>query len=335
LTLAPSAPALVLTAGLGTRLRPLTYVRAKPAVPIGGEPLVRRILQWLQQEGVTDAVLNLHHHPASITGVVGDGRDCGLRVRYSWERVLLGSAGGPRRALPLLDADRFFIVNGDTLTLLNARAMMAAHVASGARATLAVVPNEFPERYGGLLADEAGCVCGITRIGDLRSSFHFVGIQVVEASLFADLPDGVPAHVFGDLYLGLLAREPGSIRVFLSDAPFRDIGTPADCLATSLALAEAEGRPGTLPAGTGSRIDPSAHLVRTDVWTDVIIESGCELIDCIVADGVRVPAGSRFTRTVLVPAGSGPVCAWDRVAGDLLVSPLECDPVMQGPNVSS
>ena len=116
-----SLPALVLTAGLGTRLRPLTAVRAKPALPVAGEPLVRRILRWLAAAGVKRPVLNLHHLPETVTALVGDGADLGPSVRYSWEIPMLGSAGGPRRALPLLDADRFLIVNGDTLTDVDLR----------------------------------------------------------------------------------------------------------------------------------------------------------------------------------------------------------------------
>src|SRR5688572_5174430 len=103
-------PALVLTAGLATRMQPLSFVRAKAALPIAGEPLVRRILAALAADGVTDAVLNLHHLPHTITSVVGDGADLGLRVRYSWEVPVLGSAGGPQRAIPLIGAPRFLII---------------------------------------------------------------------------------------------------------------------------------------------------------------------------------------------------------------------------------
>src|SRR4051812_36989828 len=91
----PSA-ALVLTAGLGTRLHPLTYVRAKAAVPVNGETLARRAVRWLAGHGVHDLVLNLHHLPATIAASVGGGCDLGARVRYSWEDPVLGSAGGPR-----------------------------------------------------------------------------------------------------------------------------------------------------------------------------------------------------------------------------------------------
>ena len=113
--------ALILTAGLGMRLRPLTDVRAKPAIPVAGDPLIRRIIAWLVSQGVDDLVLNLHHRPETIASVVGDGRDLGARVRYSWEPRLLGSAGGPRLARPLLGAGTFFIINGDTLTDVDRR----------------------------------------------------------------------------------------------------------------------------------------------------------------------------------------------------------------------
>ena len=96
--------ALVLTAGSGTRLQPLTYARAKPAVPVAGTPLVARILRKLSAAGVRDVVLNLHHRPETMAAAVGEGRDLGVAVRYSWEHPILGSAGGPRRALPLLDS---------------------------------------------------------------------------------------------------------------------------------------------------------------------------------------------------------------------------------------
>ena len=116
--------ALILTAGLGTRLRPLTSVRAKAAVPVNGEPLVRRVISWLVVRRHRDLVLNLHHRPASIAAArrrrrATSARACATRGRHP----VLGSAGGPRHALPLLDrtaarrADgSFLIVNGDTLT---------------------------------------------------------------------------------------------------------------------------------------------------------------------------------------------------------------------------
>ncbi len=132
-------PALVLTAGLATRLRPLSSVRAKAALPVAGEVLVLRILRWLRRSGVTRVVLNLHHRAETITREVGDGSAIGLEARYSWEPEVLGSAGGPARALPLLEADRFLIVNGDTLADVDLTALAAQHVDTNAVVTMAVV----------------------------------------------------------------------------------------------------------------------------------------------------------------------------------------------------
>src|SRR5215469_10333882 len=116
--------ALVLTAGLGTRLRPLTFARAKAAAPVDGESRARRTIRWLVSHGVRDLVLNLHYKPETIAADVGDGEDLGARVRYSWESPVLGSAGGPRHALPLIGEQTFVLVNGDTLTDVDVSAML-------------------------------------------------------------------------------------------------------------------------------------------------------------------------------------------------------------------
>ena len=311
--------ALVLTAGLGTRLRPLTYVRAKPAMPVAGEPLIRRIIAWLVSSGVTELVLNLHHLPETLTSAVGEGGDLSARVRYSWEQPdLLGSAGGPRQAWPIIGVDRFLVVNGDTLTDLDLRALSNAHARSGALVTLALVPNREPHRYGGVCLDACGCVSGfIPRGPAAEGSFHFVGVQLVDAEVFRGLPAGRPASSIGGVYDEILAARPGAVRGHVCHAQFWDIGTAEDYLATSLALAGADPR-----AGPRTRIDPSARVSRSIVWDDVEIARGCVIDECIVADGVRVPAGSIYRRAVLVRTDSVPATAGGHVDGELLVSAL-------------
>ncbi len=229
---------LVLAAGLGTRLRPLTLTRAKPALPIGGVPLIRRILTWLVREGVTDLVVNLHYLPETIAAVVGDGSDVGARVRYSWEQpAVLGSAGGPRHALPIIGASTFFILNGDTLTDLALAPMAGAHARSGARVTMALTPNREPDHYGGVMLGEDGRVTEFVRRGPAAAgSYHFIGVQVAEASVFAGLKDGEPMNSVLGVYDALIASEPGSIRGYVCDAGFWDIGTPDDYAATDAAF---------------------------------------------------------------------------------------------------
>ena len=313
--------ALVLTAGYGTRLHPLSAQRAKPAVPVGGEPLIQRILRWLASQGVRDLVLNLHHRPDTLTTVVGDGADLDVRVRYSWEPTLLGSAGGPRRALDLLDVDPFWIVNGDTLTDVDLPAMADRHAATGAQVTLALVPNPRPEHYGGVLVD-GDRVIGFTAPGDRSPTFHFVGVQLASASLFKPLAPDQPLDSVGGLYRERLARGRRDIGAFVSDAAFHDIGTPADYLATCLALAPRAGLDRMVQTGERARIAPDARLIRSVLWDDVTIEAGVVLTECVVGDRTRVPAGTRLTGKVLVPDGEVTARPGDERAEGLLIAPL-------------
>ena len=326
---APMPAALVLTAGLGRRLAPLTHVRAKPAVPVAGRPLVLRILDWLAREGVAEVVLNLHHRPETITRSVGYGAAAGVRVRYSWEPVLLGSAGGPRQALPYL-GPRFFVVNGDTLTDLSLRELLDEHRRSRASVTLGVTAHPDPARYGGVLVASDGRVRGFAPAGGAASA-HFVGVQVAEAPAFANLPAGRPASTVGGLYDRLLrspaGEAPGGIHAHAVGARFLDVGTPSDYLAACAEVAAGEGR---APApGAGSIIHPTAVLTHTVVWDRVVIGPRCRLEECIVADGVDLPAGTELRRAVCVARGTAPESRDDRVIGNARVSALSPAPVAE------
>lgn len=292
--------ALVLTAGLGTRLDPLTRVRAKPAIPVAGEPIIRRIIAWLADNGVTELVLNLHHRPDTLTAVVGDGSDLSARVRYSWEQpAVLGSAGGPRQALAILGAETFFIVNGDTLTDVSLRALAAAHGASGALVTLALVPNVEPQRYGGVQLDADGAVTGFPRRGTAADgSYHFVGVQVASAEAFRALTPGTPINSIGDVYDTLIATRSGSIRGYVCNAHFWDVGTPADYLKTSDAFRAG----GAEVHGRSVRVDPTARIRDSILWDDIDVGAASTLDRCIVTDGVQVPAGSTYRRAILLRA---------------------------------
>jgi NDP-sugar pyrophosphorylase family protein len=298
--------ALVLTAGLGTRLRPLTLVRAKPAIPLLGEPLAMRIARWLGAAGVDDLVLNLHYRPETVTAALGDGSTAGVRIRYSWEQPILGSAGGPRLAAPILGADTFLIVNGDTLTDLDLHALMSAHRDSGALVTMALVPNLAPEHYGGVQLDPDGRVTGFLRKGSPASgSYHFVGVQVASAAAFDEVARGAAASSVGGVYDRLIAKRPGSIRGHVVQAGFWDIGTVEDYWRTSLAFAAIAGDPDALGCGSNVWTGATATVHRSILWDHVHIGAGALIEECIVTDNVSVPSGARFRRSILMPSAHG------------------------------
>jgi NDP-sugar pyrophosphorylase family protein len=302
-----STNAIILTAGLGTRLRPLSDVRAKPAVPVAGEPLARRILAWLAENGVRDAVLNLHHRPETVAAVVGDGSDLGVRVRYSWEQPrVLGSAGGPRLALPLL-SDSFFIINGDTLTDVSLSEIDSAHQRTGAAVTLALVPNLDQSRYGGVVLDDDHRVTGFVRRGpQAAGSFHFIGVQVAKRAVFERLPAGEPLSTIGGVYDEWIRTRPGSIRGFVCAAAFWDIGTPADYWRTSHVLA-GRGRGAEAFTGRASVVHPFARVTRSILWDDVQIGPDAAVDECIVTDGVRIAGRATYRRQILVAGATGVV----------------------------
>jgi NDP-sugar pyrophosphorylase family protein len=291
-----SLPVLVLAAGLGTRLDPITRIVAKPAVPLAGRTLIERVLTHLRQSGVGQVVINLHHRPETIAAVVGDGAHLGVRVRYSWEQPVLGSAGGPRHALPLLERDRFFIVNGDTLAEIDLAGLAAAHAASGAAVTMAVAPHPDHGRYGGVVLDGFDRVVAFVPAGRANGSWHFVGTQVTDAEVFAAVADGVPAETTAGIYRDMVARQPGRVRGWRVTAPALDVGTPRAYLDAALRLAGE-----SVVVEPGAIVDPDARVRASVVWPGARIGPHVDLDGCVVAGRVSIPARFSARAAVLVP----------------------------------
>ena len=324
-------PALVLTAGLATRLRPLSFVRAKAALPVAGTPLIHRILRSLSSAGVQDVVLNLHHLPHTLTSLLGDGSALGMRIRYSWEVPVLGSAGGPKRAIPVLanpesripdpgprvrGPGTFLVLNGDTLTDVSLPALLDDHRRSGALVTIAVVPNTEAEKYSGMSVGPDGAFTGWVSRGSREPSYHFIGVQVAEPAAFASVPADTPSEV-RTLYPALVAARPGAVRAFRTQASFVDIGTPSDYLETSLLLAAREG----IDTSAGAEISPTARIERSILWDDVIVEDGAMLQECVVTDGVRVPADTSW-HGVTIRVASGELTPGERRIDGLAIGSL-------------
>jgi NDP-sugar pyrophosphorylase family protein len=242
-------------------------------------------------------------------------------VRYSWEPVVLGSAGGPKQASAILGAPEFFIVNGDTLADVDLARLASAHHRDGALVTLALVPNVEPLRYGGVLVDSGNRVTGFARRGPgAAGSFHFVGVQIAQQEAFRLAPEGAPSRSIGGVYDALLARKPDSIRAFVCDASFFDVGTMADYLRTSRAFGASSAD--TTVSGRDTRIASTARVTRSILWDDVRVGEGSVLDECIVTDGVRVPAGSTYRRAAIVRAPPSRADGHRDQLDDLIVVPI-------------
>ncbi len=205
--------ALVLAAGEGTRLRPLTLNLPKAMVPIDGRPLLAHTLDWLARSGIRDVAINLHHCPDAITGAFGDGAARGMRITYSHEDRLLGTAGAARRLEGFLRDGPFVVVYGDVLTDLDLAALLAFHhervVADpGTAATLALyrVPN--PTEVGLVGLDGNGRITRFLekpRPEEVFTDLANAGVLVVEPAVLDHIPDGAFADFGLDVLPALLA----------------------------------------------------------------------------------------------------------------------------------
>ena len=213
-----------------------------------------------------------------------------------------GRRRGPRLALPIIGADTFFLINGDTLTDVDVDALSESHLVAGALVTLALVPNRDPHRYGGVRLDDRQRVVGFAARGAAaEGSYHFIGVQVVHSSVFSSLPAGQPAQSIGGVYDALIADQPGAVHGFVCDAAFWDVGTLSDYWSTSWSFVHAQDG-ADVTCGRGARIDPTARVSRSILWDDVEVSRNCVLDECVLTDGVFVPAGAKYRRTILLRA---------------------------------
>jgi len=232
--------AMVLAAGRGTRLAPLTDTTPKPLVPVAGRPFLEHILAFLRAGGIEEVVMNLHHLGQRIADHVGDGSRFGLAVRYSREDPILDTGGGIKYAEPLLRGEPFVVLNGDSLLEVRLRDVIAAHEARGEIATMAVRPDPDAARFGLVEVDAGGRVRRISgrppaAEGDppLRG-FMFPGLHIFEPAIFGWMQAGGVFSVTRVTYPALLAADV-AVNAWVTTARWVNIDTPA-----SLAAADTE-----------------------------------------------------------------------------------------------
>jgi mannose-1-phosphate guanylyltransferase/phosphomannomutase len=232
--------ALLLAAGEGQRLRPLTSDRPKPMVPVAGVPMVAYALAWLRASGVTHVAINTHYKPEPMMAFVGDGSAFGLSVRYSREPALLGSSGAlaPLRDF-LAGEDPFIVAYGDVLTDLLLEPVLAQHRRAGADATIVLTQVDDPRRAGMVALDADGWVRALVEKPAEwahAESWANAGIYVLGPRVWEFVPrSGFHDFAF-DLFPALI-RAGGRVLGVRSDAPVVDIGSH-ERLAMATALVE-------------------------------------------------------------------------------------------------
>lgn len=220
--------AMILAAGLGTRLRPLTDTLPKPLLPITGAPLILWNLLLLLRHGITEVIINLHHLGHLIEKELGDGSRFGMRVSYSRELIILGTGGGIKQAEPFFNSEPFVVLNGDTLLELDLGAVVRFHEQRDALATMVLREDPDVDRWGAVEINPQQRVVriighGLSEAGRTDKRM-FAGVHVMHPQLLKDVPMGQASSII-DAYVGAIHRGE-RILGYSMDGYWSDVGTP-------------------------------------------------------------------------------------------------------------
>ncbi len=280
--------AMILGAGIGSRLDPLTRSLPKPLVPIVGTPVMGHLINLLKNYGVTEIMVNVQYLGDRIIETIGDGSAYGVTVHYSREDKLWGDAGGVKRVESFFrdgSGEPFLVVGGDDLTDTDIGRVVAAHKTSGAVATLGVTPVDDPSEYGIVVQDDNGFITRFQekpKKGEAFSNLANTGIYVFSERVFDFIPEGT-FFGFGNNVFPALMEANERMYAVPSDAYWKDVGNLAiywqsqkDAMDGACAV--------TFP---GERVGE-----KTWVHGTATVESGGEIVGpCVVCENARI-AGS-------------------------------------------
>jgi NDP-sugar pyrophosphorylase family protein len=312
---------MILAAGYGTRLRPVTYTLPKPIVPLAGRPLMSWAVEALLAAGISDFVVNLHHLPEPIERYLVDRYAGRARFEFSFEPEILGTGGGVRKVRPLLENDsEFFLVNGDTVQFPPYDALRTAR---GNRDALAALTLRHPpegDRFTPVYFDD-GAITGFGH--GSGEALMFSGTHLISNRIFNYVPDKDFSGIVDEVYQPLIDSRREQIAGVVDDGLWFDIGTPQRYMTASRTLLNLMVRGDlSLPSGTrvvgdslvadtakisgtlsrsiaGERSVIEGSIIDTVVWDDCRIASGMKLDGCIVAHGVDIASGVEL-RNVLI-----------------------------------
>jgi len=310
--------AIVLVGGQGTRLRPLTETVPKPALTLVDRPFLAYLIEWLASHGVTEVVLACGFLPDVLAAALaGEEERAGVAIRYVVEPERRGTAGAIRHAADELGEDledRFLALNGDVLTDLDLSALLEAHGAAAAPATIALHPVEDSSAYGLVSTGPGGEVLefaektGVAAPGEVNA-----GMYALERSVLDLIPPGEEVSIEREVFPRLVGE---GLRATPLDGYWMDIGTPERYLQASWDVLEGRVATRVEPTAPGAFVDPSAEIAtgaalgpRTVVGAGCRIGEGAEVSESVLLQGCTLGEGARVAGSILaagaeVPAGA-------------------------------
>lgn len=335
---------MILAAGYGTRLRPVTYTLPKPMVPLCNRPLIGWAVESFLAAGVRDFVVNVHHLPEAIETYLRARYAGEATFEFSYEAEILGTGGGVRRVRHLLENESdFFLVNGDTIQVVPAEALKAARRGRNAIAALTLRHPPAGDRFTAVYFRD-GKITGFGK-GD-GEALMFAGSHLISARIFQHLPDKDFSGIVDEVYMPLIASGQETVAGVVDDGSWFDIGTPQRYMGASRALL-AQNVNGTLPPAKGTKVSAdsliheSARIAGTMaqsvvgersviegtmhdsvIWDDCHVPADAELESCIVGHGVQIPRGARLTNQIICRDEGVPLDAEGTREHGLVMKPI-------------
>jgi mannose-1-phosphate guanylyltransferase len=302
-----------MAAGLGTRLRPLTYEVAKPMVPVVNRPIMEHVVRLLARHGFGELIANLHWFPEPIRGHFGDGSAFGVALRYEYEEELLGTAGGVRNVREFFGDEPFLVMAADALSDVDLRALADAHAGNDGIATLATKRVTNTSEFGVIVAGGDGRIQGFQEKPDPAEALSDLAncmIYVLEPEIFEYFPDREIVDFALDVFPALLEHDV-PFHVHVTDGYWNDVGSLPEYLQGNLdALAgavEVEVS-GKLVNGDGSALGEAVEVSdRVLVGEGVSVGEGARIDGpAVLGPGANVGAGARIKESVLLPGAEVP-----------------------------
>ncbi|MBW1868278.1 MAG: NDP-sugar synthase [Deltaproteobacteria bacterium] len=286
--------AMILAAGLGTRLRPLTLSRPKALMPVGNRPMIDRVIEYLKKYNIDELIVNAHHHQEQLVTHLDNGRPFGLNIQVKVEPKILGTGGGIKNTEGFWDDKPFVVINGDILTDIDLTRAYETHRKKGNLITLILHDCE---PFNQILINERLDIMDIAPRA-CPGRLAFTGIHIIEPEILFHIPKDRFSNII-DCYQKLI-REGSPIRAYISRGHYwRDVGTiKSYLLANKEVLQEAH-----FLLGPGCRIHESVRLKEWAViGRDTSLEEGVEIRRSVLWEGVRVKKGLKVIGSVVTSA---------------------------------
>jgi NDP-sugar pyrophosphorylase family protein len=327
--------AMIMAAGVGSRLMPMTSDIPKPMIPVANRPLMENTVKLLSQYGTKEIIANLHYHGDVIRNYFADGSAWGVNLVYSPEEELMGTAGGVRRCDWFLD-DTFVVISGDALTDINLGRLLTEHKRCGALATIALKPVDDVEQFGVVVTDETGRIIQFQekpKTEEALSRTANTGIYIFEPEIFKMIPKG-EFYDFGKQLFPYLVKAAapfygisideywcdvgniktyrqanadvinGQVMVPYAGELIRDYGQSILLLGEGASLGPDVQIKGQVVIGPGCQIGAGASLENSVLWNDTVVGQMAIIKDAVIGSVCNIGEGVILGPDSVVASGS-------------------------------